>query len=330
MIYRVLNLALQGFWYALAVAGFLILFRSLRQDTIERLRRMYYGFGHRQLLRVHGGFQKRTLPDREQETWLHGLNHHLETLIYTVRKRPKDPVVPRFLITSGSIGGLTFLFCLVGVQSFAFALMAGLLVTGLPYLWLQVRRYQIGVQNSYEISTLLDTLLAEYRKHDHSMMHALEATVKILPDRPIRRALFRLTDRLANYTTPEEARRALRRFSEEMSTTWALQLANDLEHAFLDQLDVEMSLAMTRKELQFIEDARKDEKWVSSDNLLIAIVPFLLWPLILAILQLKLSHHILYDQFATREGLRWFVLTLFATLGSFAIGIIFFRPKQDL
>ncbi|WP_258112150.1 hypothetical protein [Alicyclobacillus sp. SP_1] len=322
--------ALEAFWYLIALAGLLWLFSTLRSDVAERLRRLYYGFGHREWMRVHAGFQRLKTPAETRTSRVYRIHDHLETLVHTVRKRPKPPVVQRFLVTSGALGGCAGVFGFAGVHRVGFALFFGLCVSVVPYLWLLVRRYQIGVQNSYDMRLLLDTLLAEYRKHHHSMQHALEATVAALPDRPMRRTLRRLAERTANFTTPSDVRRVIQQFADEMATTWAVQLANDFEHALLDGLDVEVSLQMTRKELQFFEDTRKDEKWVSSDNLLIGIVPFLMWPLVVLLLQLKLSHHILAYQFDTAQGFRWLVLTALMTLTSFFVGLIFYRPKQEV
>ncbi|WP_304459037.1 hypothetical protein [Alicyclobacillus sendaiensis] len=322
-----LNTLAQIVMYGVACVGLLWLFEQVWRDGWKLVKRTYYGIGHRQLLRVSEGF--RGSKTTQLPRWM-GWHDHLETLIQATLKRPHRDAVSRFIV--GSVTAAVVVGVLTSVVThnpFYALVMFGLTVVA-PYGILHIRRYHLSIRNSYDIGMLLSVIVPEYRKQHGSMLHALQSTVEHLPQSPIRRAVARLTDRLTEYTTPDDARRALDRFVKELGTSWAAQLASDIEHALLDGVDVEASLALLHKEFQEIEDARKSQNLARIDTLLISCVPFLMWPVMMVLFYLFVSRNIFQYQFATSTGFTWFLLTLIATLGSFIIGITFYKPKQDV
>lgn len=320
-----LNTLIQIVLYTLACVGVFLLFGHVWRDVYAWMRHTYYGIGHRQMLRVSEGFRsskKATTNDRVQE--------HLELLLRATLKKSSKPSVSRFVMGSVVGSAVVFLLALAGVHNLPLAAVTALLALVVPYGLLNIRRYHLGIQNSYDIGILIDILVPEYRKHHGSMLHALTAAVEYLPTGPLRRSVARLVDQLANHVTPVEARRAVDKFSKELGTSWAVQIANDIEHAIVDGVDVEFSLSLTHKEFKEIEDARKGQKFARLDSLLVACVPFVMWPGMMVLFYFYLSRNIFLYQFDTPASFRWFIITLIFTFGSFMVGIIFYRPKQDI
>ena len=324
-----LNTLIELLLYVAACTGAFLLFRGVWSDAWGWVRRTYYGVGHRQMLRVSEGFRTHK-RNGKPETIVTRIHDHLDMLLVSTLKQPSVYAVSRFVMGSVVAAGVLFAVLTAALHNLAFGGMTGLVVLFLPYAFLHVRRYHLSINNSYTIAALIDTLVPEYRKQNGSMIHALKATVDPLPKGALRRAVARLTDRLADHVTPEEARTALSRFTAQLGTTWAIQVANDIEHAVVDGVDVEYSLAMTHRELKDVEKARKGQKLARMDSLLVATLPFIMWPLLMGMFYASLTRNILYYQFFTPSGLRWAVLTLLCTLSGFVIGIVFYRPKQDI
>ncbi|WP_029421790.1 hypothetical protein [Alicyclobacillus macrosporangiidus] len=322
-----LNTLIQLVLYGCACAGAVWLFDEVWRDVREGIRRAYYGIGHRQMLRVSEGFRANKT---RQTPWYAGFGEHLDILLKSTLKNPGRESVSRFVMLSVMCGVVAFVLALLLVHNPGLPVVAGVLALATPYGLLQIRRYHLSIRNSYDIGVLITTIVPEYRKHRGSMLHALKSTVDALPPGPIRRSLARLTDRLTDHTTPDEARRALDRFTRELGTSWAAQIANDIEHAVVDGVDVEYSLALMHKEFQDIEDARKGQNLARLDSLLVACVPFFMWPVMMLLFYVYLTHKIFVYQFSNPVGFRWFILTLVCTFGSFLIGVIFYRPRQDI
>ncbi|WP_436664460.1 hypothetical protein ACOALA_20720 (plasmid) [Alicyclobacillus acidoterrestris] len=313
---------------ACAVVGSVMLCQGAWAGVYHHVRRTYYGINQRRLFRVSQGFTTRQ-GQTEQPIWLVQIQTHLENVLQATLKG-KLQVVSNFVLFSFVVAGVTFVMFFVLSHRVEYALLPALLALFAPYLYLLVRRYHLGINNSYEIVESINILIPAYRRHHGSMIHALMSTIEQLPDGPIRRAYGRLVDRLSDYETSSDAREALRRFVAQLGTTWAIQLANDIEHAVLDGVNVEHSLVAMHTEMQLIQDALKDQKLDRADSLLVAVVPFFFWPALMEFFYLKLSHHIYYYQFGTPTGFRWFLFTVVCTVGSFIIGLIFYKPKQDV
>ncbi len=324
-----LNTLFELFFYIAACVGAYLLFQGVWSDARNWMRRTYYGVGHRQMLRVSEGFRANKRSGKPT-TVLTRIHDHLEMLLVSTRKKPSVYAVSRLVMGSMVTSGVVLALLTATLHNLGFGIMTALGVLFTPYAFLHVRRYHLSIHNSYTIAALIDTLVPEYRKQNGSMIHALKATVDQLPKGALRRAVARLTDRLADHVTPEEARTALSRFTAQLGTTWAIQVANDIEHAVVDGVDVEYSLAMTHRELKDVEKARKGQKLARMDSLLVATLPFIMWPLLMGMFYASLTRNILYYQFETPSGLRWAVLTLLCTLSGFVIGIVFYRPKQDI
>lgn len=324
-----LNTLIEMILYGLATTGVLMLFHHLWKDVYQWIRRTYYGVGHRQLLRVSAGFRSQRKAVQNL-SWNVRVYNHLETLLYATLKPSKGSVVSKFWMTSATLAGVTLILSASVTRNLWFTGLSTVGMLFIPYGLLQIRRYHISIRNSYDIVGLMDVLVPEYRKKQGSMMHTLKATAEELPSGPIRRAVIRLADRLSDYTTPQDARSALERFVKELGTTWAVQLANDIEHAIVDGVDVEYSLSLMHDELKDIEDARKEQNLARMDSLMVAMVPFIMWPVMMVVFYLTLTRNILVYQLDTPSGFKWFVLTLVSTLGSFLIGLIFYKPKQDI
>jgi histone H3/H4 len=322
-----LNTLIQLVLYGCACAGVVLLFDRLWLDVYQWIRRTYYGISHRQMLRVNEGFRTRKTTGM---SWHAQFQEHLDILLKATLKNPGRESVARFLIFSVVGAVCAFALAFAVTHNVVFAGAVCLLVLLIPYCFLQIRRYHISIRNSYDIGVLINVIVPEYRKHHGSIMHTLKATVEELPAGPIRRAVARLTDRLTDHITAEEARRALDRFVKELGTSWAAQIANDIEHAVVDGVDVEYSLALLHKEFTEIEEARKAQNIARLDNLLLACVPFFMWPGMMLLLYGSLSRNIFVYQFDNPVGFKWFILTLVCTFGSFLIGVIFYRPKQDV
>ncbi|WP_303800988.1 hypothetical protein [Alicyclobacillus macrosporangiidus] len=314
--------------YGCACFGVVLLFDQVWGDLYRWMRRIYYGIGHRQMLRVSEGFRSKKTSNKA--SWSAAFQDHLDVLLKSTLKNPKRESVSRLVSGSIMLAAAMSVITFVVIHSLALAVVVCVLALVTPYSLLQIRRYHLGIRNSYDIGVLITTLVPEYRKQHGSMLHALNATVEALSAGPIRRALARLTDQLTDHRTAEEARRALDRFTRELGTSWAAQIALDIEHAVVDGVDVEYSLALMHREFQDIEDARKGQNLARLDSLLVACVPFFMWPAMMLLFYLYLSHNIFVYQFSNPIGFRWFILTLICTFGSFLIGVIFYRPKQDI
>ncbi|MCL6441885.1 MAG: hypothetical protein K6T83_00220 [Alicyclobacillus sp.] len=326
-MFAALNTLIQIVLYGCACLGVFMLSGQVWRDVYRWIRHTYYGIGHRQMLRVSEGFRNR---NKASTTWNARVYEHLDILLRSTLKNPSTQVVSRFLTLSIVGAAVVFAVPIVAIHNLSLAIVVALLALVTPYCLLHIRRHYISIQNSYDIGMLVTALVPEYRKHNGSMLHTLKATVEALPAGPIRRAVVRLTDQLTDHTTPEEARRALDRFTRELGTSWAAQIANDIEHAVVDGVDVEYSLDLMHREFIDVEETRKGQNLARIDSLLVACVPFVMWPIMMVLFYFYLSRNIFVYQFQTPTGFRWFVLTLICTLGSFLIGVIFYRPKQDI
>ncbi len=328
-MFAALNTLIEILFYGLTFLGAFLLFHHIWADAFHHVKRMYYGFSNRQLLRISEGFrmQKKNKPAM---TFMDKVHDHIEMLLHATLKHPSPRGVPRFLILSLSLGAVVFLLAFSAGLTILLAVFSGFVIMSVPYFALHIRYYHLSIQNSYSFGILLDALVPEYRKQHGSMMHALKAAIQQIPEGSMQRSLARLTDRLANYVTDYDVKTALRRFIAELGTSWSIQLANDIEHALLDGVNVEHSLTMTHKEFMDIEEVRKGQKLARLDSLLVAVVPFIVWPIMMFMFYVYLTRNIFYYQFGTPTGFEWFIITFICTFGSFLIGVIFYRPKQDL
>ena len=322
-----LNTLIEGVLYGAIGVGAIWLFHQVWMEGLQWVRHTYIGMSHRRLLRVGEGFRR---TNARPPTWATRGTEHLDILLKATRKKAGPQAVSQFLIGSGALGFLSGVFFFLAFHHGVVALGIGMVLVTVPYSWLRIRMVHLSIQNSYEIGTLIHTLVPEYRKQSGSMMHTLQATANTLAPGSIRRAVVRLADRLADHVAPEEARKALDAFAKELGTSWAVQLANDIEHAVVDGVDVEYSLALMHNEFMDIEDARKSLNLARLDSLLVAVMPFAMWPVMMFLFYVYLSRHILADQFDTPSGMEWFLITLICTFGSFLVGIIFYKPKQDI
>lgn len=327
-MYQGLDTLIRLILLACAVVGAVLLCQGIWKSIYAGLRRAYYGANQRRILRVTRGFGPNT--QGEETEWLVAIQIHLENLLQATIPGSKLQNVPNFVVLSGSVGFGTFLISYSVIHRLELALVPAVLALFTPYFVLLIRRYHLSINNSYEIVQTVTILLPAYRRADRSMKTALNLTLEQLPPGPIRRAFGRLIDRLSDYETPDEARRALQRFVSNLGTSWAVQIANDIEHALLDGIDVEKSLIGLNEEMREIQDALKAQKLDRSDSLMVSVAPFLIWPLLMQYFYLKLSDHIYYYQFDTPQGFRWFMYTLVCTVGSLLVGVIFYKPKQDI
>ena len=322
---RVINALILIVLYGAVAIGVVLLFQQVFADFYRTLRKSYFGLSHRRLLRVSEGFRngkKKTRNDKFLE--------HLELLLNATLKKTSVHTVRRFIVGSILAGMVMFLLSYSAMRDVLLAGWAAVFTVGTPYLFLQIRRYHLSVKNSYEIGTLINMIVPEYRKHQGSMIHTLQQTAKGLPKGPIRRAVVRLTDQLMDYPDAEGTRKALDRFTKELGTSWAAQIANDIEHAMVDGVNVELSLTLMHKEFHDIESERKKTSSVRMDSLLVATSPFVVWPIMMVVFYETVTRNIFIYQWGTKVGFEWFLITLFTTLGSFLIGITFYRPKQDI
>ncbi|GMA65652.1 hypothetical protein NZD89_28000 (plasmid) [Alicyclobacillus fastidiosus] len=327
-MFPALDVLIRLILFTCAIVGAVMLFQGAWSGVYRGFRRAYYGANQRRMLRVSRGFG--TQQSKASESYIFSsITVHLENVLHATLKG-KLQTVSNFLLFSSSVAGVSFILFFVLIHRVGDALLPALLALFAPYLVLLVRRYHVGINNSYEIVESINILIPAYRREHKSMIHALSSTVEKLPPGPIRRAYGRLVDRLSDYETPEEARLALRRFVAQLGTTWAIQMANDIEHAIMDGVDVEYSLVAMHTEMQEIQDALKDQKLDRADSLLVAIVPFFFWPALMQFFYMRISHNIYYYQFDNPEGFRWFLITVVCTVGSFIIGLIFYKPKQDV
>ena len=320
-----LETLIQLMLYGAVASGVILLFHQVFIDLYGSLRKSYYGLSHRRLLRVNEGFRngnKKTRNDKFLE--------HVEILLKATMKKTGKQTAIRFIFGSVLASVLMFLLSFTATRDGFLAGLAAVFTLVSPYLLLQIRRYHLSVKNSYEIGTLINMIVPEYRKQQGSMIHALQETAKTLPTGAIRRAIVRLTDQLMDYPDPDGVRMALDRFTRELGTSWAAQIANDVEHAVVDGVDVELSLALMHKEFHDIESERKKTSNVRMDSLLVATSPFIVWPIMMVMFYNTVTRNIFVYQLETRVGFEWFLITLFSTLGSFLIGITFYKPKQDI
>lgn len=313
--------------YGTMIIGALLLFDRVWIDAWQGSRRLWRGFSYQQKLRMSAGFQKRKDNESLRKE---NFYDHMEILLQATLSKTSPQTVARFLMGSILAAFVVLLLVFVATRNVLDSLMPAVITLWVPYVVLQIRKYHLSIQNSYKIGELVDKIVPEYRKHDGSMLLTLKATAEVLPHGSIRRALVRLTNQLTDHVAEDEVKKALHRFTRELGTTWAIQIANDIEHALVDGVNVEYSLALMHKEFKEIEKARKGQNLARMDSLLVAMVPFVYWPGMMLLFYLYVTRNILVYQFDSPSGVYWFLMTLISTFGSFLIGLIFYKPKQDI
>ncbi len=228
--------------------------------------------------------------------------------------------------------GLLMLFDLtVFVTSFAVAsrtlrlpvaFLTGIVLAGLPWIYLYVRLETKRRKGSREGITLVAELLRRYRIAGKNLPLAIEETVSVPELRVTGRLLYRLLLSLRDAKNGETIRKAADDFAYGLGTNWGRMLSYNIANAAETGRDIGPGLEDILIQLRDAEKLAEERKRMNGETARIVnlFLPFL-YPASLLMMHRAMDmpwETILRNQFQTSEG----VLLLLAALVLWALNVL--------
>ena len=233
----------------------------------------------------------------------------------------------------GMTAGIFALFDLTifvtGIAAFArslalpVALLAGIVLAGLPWIFLFVRLETKRRKGSREGITLVAELLRRYRVTGRNVALAIEETVSVPELRVTGRLLYRLLLALRDAKGNETIRKATDDLAYGLGTNWGRMLAYNIAIAAETGRDIAPALEDILVQLRDAEKLAEERKRINGETA--RIVSFflpVLYPASLLMMRRAMDlpwERILRNQFGTSQG----VLLLLATAVLWAMNALF-------
>jgi len=268
-------------------------------------------------------------PDRarffsDKEAWLRGV-------LAASLGRPVSPWI--FLSLLLTLFLLVLLLCIrffVPIQ----ALFCSLMAAGLPCLMLFIRLVTVRQKGSYEGERLVNGLLRRYRSSHCNICEAMERLLAEEKELHVTgKLLFSLLLRLRASGDRENIKRAGEEFAFALGTNWGRMLAHNISEAAGKGTDISLALEDIQIQLREAKSAAEERKRLNGESLRMTcvLVPVLyLATVFLSVWYLELPFaSFLKNQFATREGLVFFLLIAFLFVGDLGFLTLLVKQKYD-
>ncbi|SFV03685.1 hypothetical protein [Alicyclobacillus macrosporangiidus] len=328
MAFRILDALIRLLLYVAIFGGAVYLFRGVWISAWERTRIAWTGVAQRRRLQTASLYNQRFSTGQVRPR-ISLTQHILDVLEATLDYKTPDPL-RAFLYFSLAVAAVVYIGFYLVTANYLLPVVPATLSFFLPYAVLRVQKYRLSIKNSYDITPAISLLVTKYRAEHLNMAHALAATVDELPPSAIRRALSRLLVRLSRHVGERDALEALRSFNNQTGTVWATQLSSLIYDGFVEGIDVDTSLVELAEDITHVQAELKRQRLDRTDTLMVAVTPFVAFPVGLWYLYAGVTHNAFKYQFGTTQGLALFILTALIACFSLAVAIIFFRPKQDI
>jgi len=327
MILHWIGAAIQLICY-LGMAGSIVYAaRRLIFQSIAYVRMQQIGSEQRRQLR-HAVYQRSASRTSSMVLRTFNFSEYLDGLLAVAL--PKKFSVRQFMNFSYGCAVVVYLFIYLASGRLLAACLPALVSSTIPYLVLLFLQRRAVIANSYAVVPVISTLLERYRIDNRSMYHALQGTLTELKNSPLRRSLHRLFIRLQRHNSYVEALAVIRDFNRQTGTTWSTQLSVLILEGYVNGLDVEASLTELVADIEDAESVLKDQAVSRTDNLLLGFLPWFALPLGYVFLYRYGSPAILGLQFQTPRGVLLFTACIIASVLSSVVGLLMYKPKQDL
>jgi len=259
---------------------------------------------------------------------------HLKLLIDGAEARGIFPTVQSFIFISVTllISG-TWLLRLFLPRKVA--VVGGLFLMVLPYVFLQMCLHEKRVERSKEGDVLVQELLNQYQIHDYNIQEALEKTAASLHSAPLgKRLLLQLAKGLQQAVTKKEVEDVLLSFRYAFHTAWGNVLASNIFFAHLYGIRIDGSLkdllySMTQSR-KAVEYGRRENHEAKLMLQYLAPASFLLSVFFACrYFDFTVKKFIQY-QFGTELGMQWFLSMVFCYIISLLIHQFLAKEKMDL
>ena len=259
---------------------------------------------------------------------------HIKLLLDGADARKVFPTVGRFWFFSASLFGMGILLLrwITGVKT---AVLGSLLLSLLPYGFLQVRLHEKRVERSKEGDLLVQELLNQYQIHDYNMQEAIEQTAVSLDGAPLGKRLYlELAKGLQHAVTKKEVEDVLLTFRYAFHTAWGNVLASNIFFAHLYGIKVDASLkdllyCMTQSR-KAVEYGRRENHEAKLMLLYLAPISYVLSVFFACrYFGFTIGKFFAY-QLGTVLGMEWFLSMAFCYVISLLIHRFLAKEKMDL
>lgn len=313
--YRIISVFVSIFSYILLLTGLWFIFSN---KILWLFKSKYY----------YGRFRKKHIQKKENKLVKH-INMLLSIIFNT-----NNPLFTQifFIIT---IGLFVFNFLILSKHSSVlFTLIFSIIISLLPYGYLQLRLRTIRVESSYEGERLITELINQYKINYFNMFEAIDKAIYYLKDSPhSQKLLFRLSLALKEYRTEEELQDILKEFTYAVDTEWIKMLSNNIYLAVEDGVNVVVSLEDILHELKNLKIDMEYNKRLNSEGFAIIkyLVPiFYFLSIYIAVKYFNFTLFKFIDyQINTNIGFKFFIVILILMLINYSIMIIFRKQKFD-
>lgn len=258
---------------------------------------------------------------------------HIRMLLNIVFNINSDFIVSLFFIISASIFFLSMII-LKNQSNILFSVAFSLIMASLPYAYLFVKIRLLQVEGSFEGEMLVSEIINQYKINYFNMSEAIDKTITFIPDSPhSRKMLFRLSVKLKEYKTEEELEKAIREFVYSIDTEWVKILANNIELAIDDGMNVVVALEDLLKEIRRAKSSYEENKRLNIEGA--AIVKFLsplmyLGSIYFSTKYFSFSIQKFYNyQLKTSMGLKSFMIIFVLFIINLGVTVYFKKKKFD-
>lgn len=206
------------------------------------------------------------------------------------------------------------------------------IITIMPYLILRVRLEKVRGKASHEAEVLINELLVKYRVKKYNIEEAIEEVMKVSRIKKTRIMLLKLLLKLRNTRNEQEIKEAINLFSYSIGTNWAKMLGSNIYQSSVSHINITLSLEDMLIQLREARILWEEQiKNTAEPRRMLIGIPLLYVFLLyvsLYLLEIPFNNY-LYNQFASQQGVSWFILIIIGFLISVILVILLFSRKFD-
>lgn len=207
---------------------------------------------------------------------------------------------------------------MISVRSFTVpvSVLISFIISSFPLLLLYFRLKSLQERGSKEAISLITEFYRQYRINDLNVFTAMEKTIESPGDFPVcKRQFSLLLIRLRDAAGRKSVREYCRRFAFAIGSTWGKMLASCIEIAAVSGTDISAALADMTEQIKLNKTQIEERKRLNGEamRMTLFLVPVLYAGTVFASVKyLDISlHKYVQNQFFTREGLIFFIVSVF-------------------
>lgn len=259
---------------------------------------------------------------------------HLKMLLaVTINKNSNNDVFSFIAISlSIMIINLLLYISILGFSPFVF--LSSLLFGLLPYIFLLLKLFNKRKMGSYEGQSLLSELINQYKINNLNIIEAIDCAIPQLKKQIYsRRALFKLSVKIKDFSSNEELSLAIKEFIFYFNTEWSILLGMNIFIALSDGTDITESLDDIINEFSYIKTNVEANKRNNNESFLMIkfITPLAYIASVYALFQINgftLNKYFKY-QFFNPIGLKMAVVIFVLIFFNFIFVSLLSKPKYD-